>query len=104
MEGIHISWRPLFDVPAAELAECLPTLEEEVYPPREQIFTAFTMPVTDIKVVLLGQDPYHGPGQAHGLSFSVPEGIPIPPSRAKAIAKRSSVTVSMAADTMGMLI
>jgi uracil-DNA glycosylase len=38
------------------------------------------MPVSSIKVVLLGQDPYHGPGQAHGLSFSVPAGVPIPPS------------------------
>jgi uracil-DNA glycosylase len=79
MQSMHSSWHPLFDVSAAEL-ECLPSLEEEVYPPRDKIFTAFTMPVTDIKVVLLGQDPYHGPGQAHGLSFSVPIGMPIPPS------------------------
>jgi uracil-DNA glycosylase len=80
MQSMHSSWHPLFDVSAAELDECLPSLEEEVYPPRDKIFTAFTMPVTDIKVVLLGQDPYHGPGQAHGLSFSVPIGMPIPPS------------------------
>ena len=37
-------------------------------------------PVPQVKVVILGQDPYHGPGQAHGLSFSVPEGVPAPPS------------------------
>ena len=73
---MHRSWQPL----AAELEACIPGPEEEVYPPREQIFAAFAMPVTGIKVVLLGQDPYHGPGQAHGLSFSVPEGVPIPPS------------------------
>ncbi|MEP6748649.1 MAG: uracil-DNA glycosylase [Bacteroidota bacterium] len=52
-----------------------------IYPPGSLIFNAFnTTPFDDIKVVLLGQDPYHGKGQAHGLSFSVPEGVPPPPS------------------------
>ena len=52
-----------------------------VYPPKEQWFNAFLYtPFDDIKVVIVGQDPYHGEGQAHGLSFSVPEGIKIPPS------------------------
>ena len=52
-----------------------------VYPPGPQIFSAFNYtPFDDVKVVLLGQDPYHGPGQAHGLCFSVPNGIPKPPS------------------------
>ncbi len=52
-----------------------------VYPPGKFIFNAFnTTPFDKVKVVLLGQDPYHGPGQAHGLSFSVPNGIPPPPS------------------------
>ena len=52
-----------------------------IYPPGSLIFNAFnTTPFDKVKVVLLGQDPYHGPGQAHGLSFSVPEGIPPPPS------------------------
>ena len=51
------------------------------YPPGQLIFEAFnTCPFDDIKVVLLGQDPYHGPGQAHGLCFSVPEGVGHPPS------------------------
>ena len=45
------------------------------------MFNAFTLPpLPQVKVVILGQDPYHGEGQAHGLSFSVPEGIAIPPS------------------------
>jgi uracil-DNA glycosylase len=45
------------------------------------IFNAFdSCPVDDVKIVILGQDPYHGPGQAMGLSFSVPEGIAKPPS------------------------
>ncbi len=52
-----------------------------VYPPGSQIFSAFNLtPFHDVKVVLLGQDPYHGPGQAHGLCFSVPVGITKPPS------------------------
>ena len=54
---------------------------QKIYPPGSQIFKAFELtPLDDLKVVILGQDPYHGPGQAHGLSFSVPEGVPAPPS------------------------
>lgn len=52
-----------------------------VYPPARFIFNALdSLPVDKVKVVILGQDPYHGPGQAHGLSFSVPDGIALPPS------------------------
>ena len=52
-----------------------------IYPPGQLIFNAFnTTPFHKVKVVILGQDPYHGPGQAHGLSFSVPAGIKPPPS------------------------
>ena len=52
-----------------------------VYPPADDIFNAFHLtPLKDIKVVILGQDPYHGTGQAHGLCFSVNKGIEIPPS------------------------
>ena len=52
-----------------------------IYPPGGQIFRAFELTAVDkVKVVILGQDPYHGPGQAHGLSFSVPVGVPAPPS------------------------
>jgi uracil-DNA glycosylase len=51
------------------------------YPPASLIFNAFdSCPFPHVKVVLLGQDPYHEPGQAHGLCFSVPEGVPKPPS------------------------
>jgi len=53
----------------------------KVYPPGSQIFSAFNFtPFDKVKVVILGQDPYHGPGQAHGLCFSVPHGIKPPPS------------------------
>ncbi|RED96200.1 uracil-DNA glycosylase [Marinoscillum furvescens] len=52
-----------------------------VYPPGNQIFNAFDhCPVDDTKVVIIGQDPYHGPGQANGLCFSVAEGVRMPPS------------------------
>ena len=54
---------------------------QKIYPPGSQIFRAFELtPVGNLKVVILGQDPYHGPGQAHGLSFSVSAGVPAPPS------------------------
>ncbi len=51
------------------------------YPPGSRIFSAFDhTPFSDVKVIILGQDPYHGPGQANGLCFSVSDGIPKPPS------------------------
>ena len=54
---------------------------KRIFPPGSQIFKAFELtPVPQVKVVILGQDPYHGPGQAHGLSFSVPADMPAPPS------------------------
>ena len=52
-----------------------------VYPPPAFVFNAFAhCPFPAVRVVILGQDPYHGPGQAHGLSFSVPAGVALPPS------------------------
>ncbi len=55
--------------------------QHQVFPGGSEIFHAFEKcPLPNTKVVILGQDPYHGPGQAHGLSFSVREGIPFPPS------------------------
>ena len=54
---------------------------EVIYPPGKDIFRAFDLcPLDKVKVVILGQDPYHNPGQAMGLSFSVPEGVAAPPS------------------------
>jgi uracil-DNA glycosylase len=54
---------------------------ETIYPPGSLIFNAFNKtPFDAVKVVILGQDPYHNPGQAHGLSFSVPDGVAPPPS------------------------
>lgn len=57
------------------------TSGKEVYPPEGLVFSALNeTPFDDVRVVIMGQDPYHGPGQAHGLSFSVPEGVRPPPS------------------------
>lgn len=54
---------------------------KEIFPPGRQIFAALdATPFDAVKVVILGQDPYHGPGQAHGLCFSVQPGVPVPPS------------------------
>lgn len=54
---------------------------KKIYPPKEELFSCFDLcPYEKVKVVILGQDPYHGFGQAHGLSFSVKKGVKIPPS------------------------
>lgn len=51
-----------------------------VYPDKKNVFNALALPPDKVKVVIIGQDPYHAPGQAHGYSFSVPEGVSLPPS------------------------
>ena len=62
-----------------------------VYPPREQVFTAFQLtPPEQVRVVILGQDPYHEPNQAHGLAFSVREGVKLPPSLVNIYKERQS--------------
>ena len=86
--NIDESWyqvlRPQFEAPYfADLKSFLVNEKRQyaVYPPGPLIFNAFNLtPFNKVKVVILGQDPYHGPGQAHGLSFSVPDGVPFPPS------------------------
>lgn len=56
-------------------------LTKTIYPPAKKVFNAFNeCPLDKVKVVIVGQDPYHGPSQANGLSFAVSEGIPLPPS------------------------
>ncbi|MGY6632099.1 MAG: uracil-DNA glycosylase [Wenzhouxiangella sp.] len=86
---LHPEWldvlRPQFEQPyMAELKAFLKARKQagaEVYPPGGQIFNALdSTPLSSVKVVILGQDPYHGPGQAHGLCFSVQHGVPTPPS------------------------
>jgi uracil-DNA glycosylase len=88
-EGIPPSWQAALDPAIAEpearrLGGWLKAQEEAgrtIYPPRGQRLRALELtPLDQVKVVILGQDPYHGPGQAHGLCFSVPDGVRIPPS------------------------
>jgi len=79
MNSYHESWKPLFDAFDFDIDK-LYSYSQVVYPKKEHLFRVFEMNVEDIKIVILGQDPYHSPEQAHGLSFSVPEGIKIPPS------------------------
>ena len=65
--------------------------ETEVYPPREQLFSAFSLtPPEAVRVVILGQDPYHEPNQAHGLAFSVRKGVKLPPSLVNIYKERQS--------------
>ena len=86
---IDPSWKPLLDgeFAADYMGELRGYLAERkgqgavVYPHSSEWFNAFSLtPLESVEVVILGQDPYHGPGQAHGLSFSVPEGVAPPPS------------------------
>jgi uracil-DNA glycosylase len=80
MNTYHESWKPLFEQFEFDDIEEIYKEKDYVYPKKEHLFRVFEMDVREIRVLLLGQDPYHGPGQAHGLSFSVPNGIAIPPS------------------------
>lgn len=74
-----------------------------IYPPQEQIFGAFaSTPFDSVHVVLLGQDPYHGANQAHGLAFSVNRGVPVPPSL-RNIYQELSADVDFVAPTHGCL-
>ncbi len=84
---MHDSWKPFlkseFDQPYfKELSQFLTDAyaKKTIYPPKQQVFSAFTTDLNDIKVVIIGQDPYHGPRQANGLAFSVHQGIQLPPS------------------------
>jgi len=78
--NIHNSWKSLFHQYKFDIDEIYADKHDIMYPPKDQVFRVFEMDVNDIRIVLLGQDPYHAPTQAHGLSFSVPSGVKIPPS------------------------
>ena len=84
---MHESWKSFlkseFDKPYfKELSNFLHGEYEDkiVFPPKQLVFSAFTTDLSEVKVVILGQDPYHTPGAAEGLAFSVPSSQPIPPS------------------------
>jgi uracil-DNA glycosylase len=89
-EGVaaKTDWNPVlraeFDKPYWSALQAFVRAERErhrIYPPPDEVFSALHLtPYADTRVVILGQDPYHGPGQAHGLCFSVREGVALPPS------------------------
>ena len=88
MNKVPTSWSEFFkEIQKEEFCETLNKFlnkeyqEHTCYPPRELLFNAFKLtPLDKVRVVIVGQDPYHEPGQAMGLSFSVPKGIKVPPS------------------------
>lgn len=88
LDGLHPTWQNALaqHLPPPYLASIAKAVieadaHETVYPPAPERFAALnTTPLPNVRVVILGQDPYHGPGQAHGLAFSVPDGVPLPPS------------------------
>ncbi len=84
---MHESWKPFlneeFNKPYfKELSAFLHTAYETktIFPPKQLVFSAFTTDLNKVTVVILGQDPYHTPGAAEGLAFSVPDSQPVPPS------------------------
>ncbi len=86
--NIHMSWGRCLEEEFQksyfkELADYLDSeySTKSIFPPKNDVFNAFNLtPLDNVKVVILGQDPYHQPNQAHGLSFSVNDGVKIPPS------------------------
>ena len=98
---IPTSWRsalePVLSTAEAERLGGWLQVEEEagrmIYPPQGQRLHAMELtPLEAVKVVILGQDPYHGPGQAHGLAFSVPQGVPPPPSLVNVLKELKALT------------
>ena len=110
-DALPDSWRaalePVLTTPAARRLGGFLTAEEVAgkrnYPPRGSRLAALALtPLDAVKVVILGQDPYHGPGQAHGLSFSVARGVKVPPSLAN-IYKELDSDLGLAAPGHGNL-
>ena len=107
---IHPSWKALlaeeFDKPYfKDLVDFVKTeyTQHKCYPKGKDIFKAFDLcSFDDLKVVIIGQDPYHGPGQAHGLCFSVPNGVAPPPSLIN-IYKELETDLSISAPANGNL-
>lgn len=96
IENYDPSWEPILSSLSDQLEEVDEKLaalpgETAVYPPRESVFRALQCVTPEsVKVVIIGQDPYHGEGEAMGLSFSVPSGVKIPPSLRNIFKERES--------------
>ena len=111
-EALPKDWQELlaseFDQPYMNALQAFLSAEQvqgkTLYPPADQIFTAFHLtPLKNVKVVILGQDPYHGPDQAHGLSFSVPSNIKKLPPSLKNIYKELNTDLGLPIATTGDL-
>ena len=111
-EALPKDWQELlaseFDQPYMNALQAFLSAEQvqgkTLYPPADQIFTAFHLtPLKNVKVVILGQDPYHGPDQAHGLSFSVPSSIKKLPPSLKNIYKELNTDLGLPIATTGDL-
>lgn len=84
---MHTSWKEIFKnySQREQLAQVVDKINEErktktIFPPQDEVFKVFDLALEDVKVVILGQDPYHNDGQACGLSFAVKDGVPLPKS------------------------
>ena len=106
---MHDSWKPFLESEFSKpyFLELSHFLREEyakkiIYPPKSLVFRAFTTNLNEVKVVILGQDPYHTPGAAHGLAFSVPSTEKIPPSLVN-IYKEIDSDIGSHANTSGSL-
>ncbi len=78
---IHPSWQPVLAPHTDAVQAILRTCEPDTWPRREDVFHALAVPRDAVRVAIVGQDPYPTPGHAHGLAFSVPDGVaPLPPS------------------------
>lgn len=80
LDEVDASWRPLFSPYEGSINNLLESISEEFAPTRGEIFRAFKLPLNEVKVLILGQDPYPGAGVADGLAFSSHQGNPIPAS------------------------
>lgn len=98
---MHESWSSILnnELNSAEHVALQETIAEKrktntIYPAEPDVFAAFSTPFEDVRVVIVGQDPYHGEGQAHGYSFSVPNGVRVPPSLVNIIKESGNQTMN----------
>lgn len=106
---MHESWKEFlnseFNKPYfKELAKFLHDeyARKTIYPPKGLVFSAFTTDLNEVKVVILGQDPYHTPGAAEGLAFSVPNSQPIPPSLINIYIRRLTMILGITPTRVGV--
>lgn len=80
LDEVDPSWRPFFSQYVESINQILQSFSGDITPPRSEVFKAFRTPIDEIRVLIVGQDPYPGEGVADGLAFSTHEGNPVPAS------------------------